>query len=82
MEVIVDEQLIGWKNQHKEEFDTDYEKILTVGENEQLPKGVGDKQLATCCKMKDCALLTCDRKAHVDFFESGMETIHVRIRVE
>ncbi len=78
MNIVVDEQLVGWKDRHQSELTRRFQVIRAVGEDPELPKGIKDKPLAAYCKRENSSLLTCDRKVYVDFFVDGKETIRIK----
>jgi hypothetical protein len=77
--IVVDEQLIGWKDHHEAEFKLRFGEIRTIGQHPQLPKGIKDKNLAAYCKQEASPLLTCDRTVYADFFVNTGDTVSIRL---
>jgi hypothetical protein len=76
---VVDEQLLGWKTANEEYLKKQFSEILVVGTDQNLPRGISDRDLAAYCKSQNCTILTCDRKMHINFFADGTETVRIQV---
>lgn len=75
--VVIDKDIVGWGNKHEEELSKDYDKILKVGIDADLPQRKHDKEIASYCKNNNCDLLTADIKAYTYYFDAEIKTIQI-----
>ena len=75
--VVIDKDIIGWGNEHEEEISKDYNEILKVGIDSDLPQRKEDKEIASFCKNNNCDLLTADIKAYTYYFDIGIKSIQI-----
>lgn len=79
-QVVIDKDILGWADEHKEELRSAYQNILAVGKHPDLPQRSSDKDIATYCKQKGCDLITGDAKSYTYFFSAGISWVKISQR--
>jgi hypothetical protein len=79
--VLIDYNILGWGEQHRDELLGKYGDVIFVGKDSDLPRRTFDKELAAYCDSHDCALITADARAYTHFFDAGIEMVSIR-RIE
>jgi hypothetical protein len=77
LKVVVDKQLLGWKDLRETELLRSYEEIREVGSGSDLPQRMTDGDLGAYCRQNDCALITCDIKAYTHFLNAGINAVKI-----
>src|SRR5438093_9578735 len=75
--VVVDHDILGWGEDHREELLKKYQKIVRVGSERGLERRKSDLVVASYCKNNSCDLLTGDLKAYQYYFDAGVKSIQV-----
>lgn len=73
--VVIDHDILGWGDEHREELLLNYGDILQVSKHPQLPQRAFDDKIAVYCKQNDCDLMTGDAKCYTHFFEAGINSV-------
>lgn len=75
--VVIDNDILGWGNDNKNNLLKLYEEVLMVGSHPDLQEGDGDQKIAAYCLSNDCDLLTADIKAYNKRFKAGAHSVHI-----
>ncbi len=75
--VVIDKDILGWGDDNEEELLKQYDKVLKVGIDPDLPQRSFDDKVASYCRNNNCDLLTGDRTAYAYFFEIGISTLQI-----
>ena len=75
--VVIDKDTLGWAKEHEKELLQQYDKILKVSEESDLPQRSFDSEVAAYCKKNECDLLTMDKTAYIYYFDVGIKTIQI-----
>ena len=75
--VIIDHDILGWGNDHREELLKEYRHVTSVGSEPGLERRKGDDKVALHCKENNCDLLTGDRTAYEHYFDVGVKRIQI-----
>ena len=78
--VVVDHDILGWGQEHRQELLNEYQDILEVSKHPDLPQRAFDDKIAAYCKMNGCDLLTGDSRSYAQFFDSGVKAVKVSRR--
>jgi hypothetical protein len=73
--VVIDRDVLGWADEHRESLLERYESILQVSKHPDLPQRSFDQTIAAYCRRNDCDLITGDAKSYTHFFEAGIEEV-------
>ena len=76
--VVIDKDLLGWADNHREQLLKEYENIICVGRDAALPQRSSDEKIALHCKNENCDLLTADIEAYTCYFDVGVNTITIK----
>jgi hypothetical protein len=75
--VVIDKDILGWGEEHKEKLLKHYVDVLMVGDSPNLTQRSFDREVASYCKNNNCDLLTGDRTAYDHYFEAGVTTVQI-----
>ncbi len=78
--VVIDNDILGWGDEHVDELHGAYEGVHFVSRQDDLPASISDKQIAEFCKLNRCDLVTGDKRSYVDFFDAGIKSVVITRR--
>ena len=74
---VIDMNILGWGDEHNSELLQQYEEILQVSKDPNLPSRMFDKTIASYCRDNDCDLFTSDRKAYTHYYKIGVRRVEI-----
>jgi hypothetical protein len=75
--VVIDHDILGWGEDHREGLLKTYQKIVKVGTEPGLERRKSDLVVASYCKKNDCDLLTGDLRAYQYYFDAGVKSVQI-----
>ena len=78
--VVIDHDILGWSDEHKEELLREYAEVIQVGKHPDLPQRSFDDRVAAYCRKRDCDLMTGDARSYTHFYEAGIERVGISRR--
>lgn len=75
--VVIDRDVLGWADTHRDELLGKYEQILQVSKHPDLPQRSFDHEIARYCEQNDCDLITGDARSYTHFFEAGIGAVRI-----
>jgi hypothetical protein len=80
LKVVIDKDILGWADEHKEELLKEYNEVLQVSKHQDLPQRSFDEKIAEYCRQNGCDLMTGDAKSYTHFFEAGIKSVRITKR--
>jgi hypothetical protein len=77
--IVVDYNILGWGDSHREELLKRFTEVILVGKHPDLPRRAFDQEVAAYCKLHDCDLITADARAYTHFFEAGIKSVKISL---
>ena len=74
---IIDKDILGWGDQQNSELLQQYEEILQVSKDPNLPSRIFDTTIASYCRDNDCDLFTSDRTAFTHYYKIGVRRVEI-----
>jgi len=83
LNVVIDNDIHGWGDEHEEELQQKYSKIIKVGRTKTngeivIPADKKDEMIGNYCFEKNCDVLTGDKTAHTKYFKDArLNTVQI-----
>lgn len=75
--VVIDKNILGWGEAHRDELLGTYSEILEVGKHPDLSQRDFDSKIALYCLKNGCDLITADARAYTHFLDAGMKAVTI-----
>jgi hypothetical protein len=76
-QIIIDEDILGWGTANFDKLHENFERVLSVGDIPELPRGSPDSKIASYCLKNNYDLFTADAKSYKRFFEAGKNSVRI-----